>query len=366
MTNNGELLASRDFGQPHPPQPNRVQTFAGQSVNELWDLAEEPVDWLVGGVFSAEQPTVFGAPKKTLKTTLLTDLVVALATGDEWLGKFEVPRPRKVLFITGESTPRAAIRRIRRAYDARGLSRDGLRDNLRIEAMHVPKLRNAEHQVTIAADITRHGFDVVVLDPLYRAIDGHTNAANLFDIGDLLGSFSHACMPASVILSHHLKASARYAVVPDLDDLSQSGTSEFAGNYFLLGRLSEYAGDKKHSLAFQYGGRDEQYGSGSLDFDEADWRAQFGDLDERLQVDRTERERRDENAKVHTMKNKILRRLKDRPEGLSANQLARRCGTNQDREVFVDAIDDLPNVVEVAGFKSGKHSCIGYRIEHTD
>jgi len=57
-----------------PPTYSRVPSeeemngrFAGRSVDELWDAAEEPLDWLVEGVFVAEQPTVIGAKQKSLR-----------------------------------------------------------------------------------------------------------------------------------------------------------------------------------------------------------------------------------------------------------------------------------------------------------
>lgn len=82
---------------------SRPRTFAGKSASELWDLASTPVEWLVKDVFSCDQPTIFGAKQKSLKTTLLTDLAVSLASGLPWLSKFDVPKRRRVLFVTGGS-----------------------------------------------------------------------------------------------------------------------------------------------------------------------------------------------------------------------------------------------------------------------
>ena len=71
-------------------EPVVVRTFAGKAASELWHLADQPVRWLVEGVFSCDQPTIIGAKQKSLKTTLLIDLAVSLVSGLPWLGKFKV------------------------------------------------------------------------------------------------------------------------------------------------------------------------------------------------------------------------------------------------------------------------------------
>ena len=102
------------------PSPDAPPTFAGVDASELAELANEPTEWLVTNVIAREQPTIFGARAKCGKTTLLSDLAVALATGTDWLGHFPVERQSKVLFITGEATKKAAARRIDKAVSSRG------------------------------------------------------------------------------------------------------------------------------------------------------------------------------------------------------------------------------------------------------
>lgn len=345
----------------------KLPSFAGETVSALWDLADEPVDWMVDGVFAMDQPTVFGARKKSLKTTILSDLAVSLATGTKWLSHFKVPKVRKTLFITGEANSRAAIRRARRAIEARaGGSRNTCKDNLHIEAMSVPKLANAGHREGLKNDVERHGFEVIILDPLYRAMSGSTNAGNLFDVGELLGCFQECCRPASIVISHHLKASAKFDTLPDLDDLSQAGISEFAGNYWLAGRLDEYRGDGKHNLAFAYGGRDEQFGTHRLLFDERDWSAGLTDLEAYQQASENERQQRDENAKVNRIREKILKALRHGP--MPSSGLAEASGTKPSREVFMDALSELESskqIERIPDFKSGNHkTCTAWKINH--
>ncbi len=59
--------------------------------------------YLVEGVLPAGQLCVAGGPEKGQKSNLLIDMAVSLATGKPWLGRFAVPKPVKVLLLTGET-----------------------------------------------------------------------------------------------------------------------------------------------------------------------------------------------------------------------------------------------------------------------
>jgi len=295
-----------------PPTYSRVPSeeemngrFAGRSVDELWDAAEEPLDWLVEGVFVAEQPTVIGAKQKSLKTTLLSDLVVALATATPWIGKFHVPKKRRVLFITGESSERGSMKRIIRAVESRGFGRKDIGDGLRIETRAFPNLPSASDCLDLSNVVQMFGIEVVIVDPLYMGLQG-INSSNLMEVGPALRRFMACCRPASMVLAHHVKKTADYTDAPNLEDLSQAGIAEFAGNYWLMGRLSEYVGDGKHELAVRHGGRDDQFGSYKLDFDESEWKADFTSLadwreQKKMQgeVDKQQQHQRKVDDKVH-------------------------------------------------------------------
>jgi len=339
-------------------------SFAGQTASELWPLADEPVKWMVENVFSLEQPTVIGARKKSLKTTLLSALVVSLATGYPWLGQFKIPRKFNVLFVTGEATKRAAIRKVRRAADALNLQAEDL-TGLRIEAVNFPKFPRDADLAAIAADIEQHHIDIVVIDPLYRGMDGTINAQNIFAMGDALGKFMDACNPASVILSHHVKKSAQFdkSELPDLDDLSQAGVAEFAGNYMLIGRLAKYVGDGQHDLAISFGGRDEQFSEYRLQFDERAFSGRLTNLKDHV----AHKEQQAENSKVVEMLGKVVEELKGLPEHqTSESSLAGLCSTKTDRKPFRDALKTLEGrgvIVCLRDFKPpNSRACKGWKL----
>lgn len=150
-------------------------------------------------------------------------------------------------------------------------------DELRVETVHFPNLPSAEDCDHVAEVVARLGIEVVIVDPLYMGLTG-ISTTNLTEVGPALRNFKNACTPAAMVLAHHVKKSTDYADAPNLEDLSQAGIAEFAGNYMLLGRLSEYEGDGQHELAIRMGGRDDQFGLYKLDFDEYTWSSRFMDL----------------------------------------------------------------------------------------
>jgi len=352
--------------QPQPPQesqgppPTVIKSFAGKSAQELYDLATEPIEWLVNDVFSSDQGTVFGAKLKSLKTTLLTDLAVALVSGTLWLNRFVVPKKLRVLFLTGEASERAAIRKIKRAADSRNLRREDL-SGLRIEAVNFPNLPTAADCVAVERAVKKHGIEVVILDPLYMGLAG-VNTTNLFEVGPALRQFMESCRPAKTILSHHVKKTASYDDAPNLEDLSQAGIAEFAGNYWLMGRMAEYTGDGQHQLAIRYGGRDEQFGLLKLVFDERKWTSDFSSLlDHRQDISV-----RKETERVNAMTASLLKELKRYPEGLSESGLATAIGTKKQRGPYQTALQELEErqaIVFLPDFKSGNRAtCRGWKL----
>ena len=291
-------------------EPVVVRTFAGKAASELWHLADQPVRWLVEGVFSCDQPTIIGAKQKSLKTTLLIDLAVSLVSGLPWLGKFKVSRKLRVLLITGEASEAAAIRKIRRAAERLNLRIEDFVDCLRIEAITFPTLPSLSDCQAIARAVKEYNIDVVIIDPLYMGLQG-LNTTNLTEVGPAMRQYMEYCRPANVIIAHHVKKTASFDDAPNLEDLSQAGIAEFAGNYWLMGRMGEYVGDGMHKLAVRYGGRDEQFGLLKLDFDERKWTAEFSSL-----VDhREDLKVRKETEQVNAMTAKILKELKRYRDG---------------------------------------------------
>lgn len=308
-------------------------TFCGIDATDLFQHQHAEPDWLVEGIFSADQPTVFGAASKATKTTQLIDLAVGLATSTSWLGHFTIPKVRKTLLITGESNYRACGKRVQRALTARELDWSDVAGKLRIEAVDFPTLQDTEHREQIKKGVEEHGIEVVIIDPLYRGLAG-LDTHRMAEVGSAIVSFTEAIRPASLIISHHVtKTSARdLSRPPSLEDLSGAGLAESCGNWWLLGRNEQYKFNRMHDLIVQYGGRDEQAGLKRIVFNEADWKFEVTHGEELKQNRDAEAEKRriqKEDAKFNDAVSAIKRCLANETVPRPKSWLETRSGQSQ-------------------------------------
>jgi hypothetical protein len=214
------------------------------------------LDWLVEGVMVGRQPLVIGGAAKCLKTSIALDLAVSLNTGTPFLGKFRVPRQRRVAVFSGESGEAAVYDTLGRVLRSKGVkpAACGVRCGFRMPRRASPADRNELREL-----LEDDGVDVVVIDPLYLCLSGGrpVNAANLYEVGAVLAAAGDACRRAgaTLVLLHHCTKAAGKDGRLSLQDLSQAGIGEFARQWLLLGRREEYQpGTGAHELTLVVGG----------------------------------------------------------------------------------------------------------------
>jgi hypothetical protein len=138
------------------------------------------------------------------KTTLLVDLGVHLAAGDDWLG-IPIPRPRRVLLVENEG-PRPLFRRkLQRKRD--GWKGGELRDRILVLERPWGQLRftDDEWKQRLADVVREREIDVVIAGPLTSS--GMDAAGTLQEARDFIAHVDRvrelAERPIAVILVHH-------------------------------------------------------------------------------------------------------------------------------------------------------------------
>lgn len=208
------------------------------------------VDFLV-----ENEPMIIGGPTKALKTTTVSDLAISLATGTKFLGMFDVPEPRKVAFISGESGEGTTQDTLRSIAEERGLDFDEI-ENLYV-GFKLPKLDDPLEVADLVEELKAEGIDFVIIDPLYRSLRVGSDASNIFAMGERLEQIAEQIHRAGLtpILVHHFrKQGVSFGIPPDLEDLSQSGAAEFGRQFMLLKRREAFEYDGKHVCWFVWGG----------------------------------------------------------------------------------------------------------------
>lgn len=232
-------------------------------------------EWMIEKTMVRFEPMVLGGPKKTLKTSVVFDLAISLAAGfnSRFLGKFEVTRPYRVGVISGESGIPTLKRKAIAICEEKGLDLAELPVHWRFR---MPQLSMDTAQAVLAKEVQEHHLDVLILDPMYLALltpDSAINAGNVLQMGPLLQKVVDTCLPfgcTPVLIHHTKKLGTKDSNRPlDLDDLSQSGFAEFARQWLLLSRRSDYLdGSGEHELWLRTGGSAGHGGLWGIDIDD--------------------------------------------------------------------------------------------------
>ncbi|MBL8800277.1 MAG: AAA family ATPase [Planctomycetia bacterium] len=230
-------------------------TAASRSQGWDWqpiDIAEiEAADyrltWLVQRVLVANQPIIIGGPRKCLKTNLLVDLAVSLASGTDFLGHFKVYEPKRVVMLSGESGDYVLRETVRRVCAARDLSPADLSWRLAMQ-FALPQLSHAEHMDRLRAGLERQQVEFLIVDPLYLSLLAGSGGngprpENLYEMGPLFAAISQACLSVGCTpaLAHHSRRGASASNDPlELDDLAYAGVAEFARQWVLVNRRERF------------------------------------------------------------------------------------------------------------------------------
>lgn len=270
-------------GLPRLPASTKAgDAFDFQSLTDAEFMAADfTVDWFVDEVLAVGQPLLIGGVQKSMKTSLSLDLLISIASGNPFLGQFEITRQAPVYIVSGElggPTLQAISRAIRRERH--------IIEDLPIHwAFKSPQLSFVEHLTACRKEIERTRSKVFMIDPAYLSLLSAHNAGdagNLFSMGSVLRGFGQVGLDtgATLVLIHHFRKPLRRRgdfEPPTLEDFSFSGFAEWARQWFLLGRRSAFTpGDHRHELYFEVGGTTGQSSAWALDVNEGEPRDFIG------------------------------------------------------------------------------------------
>ena len=249
-------LLDRFRGRLGEIQPPDITTLKLTTSSELCEPIDPPT-WLINGVLIAGQETIVGGPMKTLKTSILIDMMVSLGTGTSFLGRFPVPRPMRVALISGESGRYVIRQNAREMAMDRGVDLDHDRNIL--WGFDLPLLTEPDHLRAIETMIKDNGLEVLAIDPMYLTIPGErVDHANMFSLGPILKTFGKMCLDAGCmpILSHHFtKSRENPNGPPELHELAYGGVSQWMRQWCLVSRREPYdASTGVHRLHWRHGG----------------------------------------------------------------------------------------------------------------
>ena len=140
-------------------------------------------EFLVKGVLVKGQPCIIGGRSKAMKTSIAVDLAISLGSGTRFLGKYDVPKPVKVAFWTGESGAPTIRETAVRVAKSKGID---LKDVSVSWSFDLPKLCRIEHLAALETVIREQQLQVIIIDPLYLSLlsaETAGSAGNIYAMG---------------------------------------------------------------------------------------------------------------------------------------------------------------------------------------
>ena len=219
------------------------------------------VQFFVQDVLAKGQPMTIIGPSKALKTSVVVDMGVSIATATHFLGKFFVPEQARIGILSGESGMAKLQISARDVCRERNLSLSNVQ-NL-VWSDEVPKLTSPDYLYALHRFITSQRLEIVVIDPLYMAIPD-VDTARLTEMGAVFRAANEVCLRTNctLILCHHtVKRPGMYSSreefgPPRREDAHGAGIIEYSRQWIYLKRREEYfpgEGNRIHRLWLEIG-----------------------------------------------------------------------------------------------------------------
>ena len=233
-----------------PKSKIRTTTF----IDLISDQTPDEPDYIEPSFLGPGNFCLIAGPPKAQKSFLLSEMLVACATGTSFLGgRYTVPRPLKVFYLQAEMNRKLLRKRARMMGIVMGEERRLLGENLAVtERFH---MLLDEEGVKVAAETIREVFpdgpDIIAIDPLANLFDGESEdkaPEMMAFLNGRIDALRRAVNPnAAVILVHH-------SAKKNSEDMNRDpfvairGSGALRGYYdtgVIIYRKSEEAPDRK-------------------------------------------------------------------------------------------------------------------------
>ncbi|UUO09101.1 AAA family ATPase [Blastopirellula sp. J2-11] len=268
------------------PESQLVRLDIAGGGNPFLDLTtdqliaqQEPLEWLLPGMFVRQEPAVIVGPSKSMKSSIAVDLCAALASGGKFLGQIAVDRPFRVGYVSRHDERQALADLARRWSESSEVDPANL-PNL-IWSLAVANPADSKHLEHLRAWIRRHQLEVIVIDALrLTSTDKQTQAEQLQHL-------VKCCVMAGatpILCCQSRQAISRSATLAT----DVSACLDFARQWMLIQRRENYSpGGGLHRLRLTCGGCAGQGGVWGVDIDEGklaapqgrSWRVTLRDAD---------------------------------------------------------------------------------------
>lgn len=209
------------------------------SYNALMTSKEDFGGWLVKGFWGKNSHGIVAGMPKCFKSTLVQDLIVSVASGAPFLGKYPVLNPGPVLVIQNENADYVMKDRTQKIISHRGL--DG-KVKIKRNSIHLefpPDLPisfinqegfvfNEEYQAQLEKIISELKPVLVVFDPLYLMFEGDLNLGK--ELNPILNWLLEVKnkFDTSIMLIHHYNKGGT-------NNTTAKGGARMMGSIFLYG-----------------------------------------------------------------------------------------------------------------------------------
>lgn len=220
-------------------------------------VAANPREWLAQEVMLAGSPAVIVGRRIEL-TWFALDLAVSLACGTPFLGRFAVPRPRRIAVYTYGMD----FADVRSQVNAIAMARGA---DLATSGLHLgkrgPSFRSRSDYVEVLTELKGEGIEAVLINPIREAIRTGQSNGHPESEADRVVALGNALLESGITpIFTHVNWEKTHGL--KLADLSYAGLRDYVGQWMMispLGSVKMYGPGAYRLGAFGFGGQAGQW-----------------------------------------------------------------------------------------------------------